>query len=93
MEPDNYVRISPFSLIQRILCKITKRKLTAVTNLLAMSFSQPFYNPIVSRCFEESESGRVFHGDKPIFTTSGLEGYRETLFKPGISKGSHPLNR
>ena len=36
--------------------------------------------------FEEPEWGRPPLGNKQIFSPSGLEGYRETLIKSGVSE-------
>ena len=88
----------PFSLIQRILCKIAKEKFSTVIlippawqtqpsypNLLAMSFSQPFLLPVFPGVLENPKGE-----DRPLvinksLAPSGLEGYRETLVKSGIS--------
>ena len=43
-----------------------------------------FSTPNVSRRSEGPERGRPPLGNKQIFSTSGLEGYRETLVKSGI---------
>ena len=45
-----------------------------------------FSTPNVSRRFEGPKSGRLPLGNRQIFSTSGLEGYRETLVKSGISE-------
>ena len=45
-----------------------------------------FSTPNVSRRSEEPKRGRPPLGNKEIFSTSGVEGYRETLVKSGISE-------
>ena len=45
-----------------------------------------FSTPNVSRRSEGPERGRPPLGNKQIFSTSGLEGYRKTLVKSGISE-------
>ena len=72
--------LPPFSLIQRVLCKIAKEKVSTVIlltparqtqpwhpNLLAMSFSEPFSTPSVSGHSEELERERTALGNKQIF--------------------------
>ena len=85
----------PFSLIQRVLCKIAKEKVSTVIlitpalqtqpwypNLLAMSFTQPFLLPMSPGVLKDPKGEYHPLGN----TTSGLEGYREYLVKSGISE-------
>ena len=89
-----------FSLIQRVLCKIAKEKVSTVIlitpawqtqfwypNLLAMSFSQPFLLPMSPGVLKNPKrEDHPLTSAKQIFSTSGLEGYRETLVKSSISE-------
>ena len=54
-------------------------------NLLAMSFSQPFLLPMSPSVLKNTK-GEDHPCNKQIFSTSGLEGYRQTLVKLGISE-------
>ena len=86
--------LPPFSLIQRVLCKIAKEKVSTVIlltparqtqpwhpNLLAMSFSEPFLLPVSPGILKNSKGK-----EQPLVINKSLEGYRETLVKSYVSE-------
>ena len=99
MEPGNSICIFlyAFSLIQRVLCKMAKEKVSTVIlitpawqtrpwylNLLTMSFSQSFLFPMSPGVLKNPKGEDHPLVKKQIFRTTGLEGYRKTLVKSGI---------
>ena len=74
MEPENSICISPFSLIQRVLCKRAQEKVSTVILIAPAWQTQPWYLNLFAM-------SRPPLGNKQIFSTSGLEGCREMLVK------------
>ena len=99
MEPGNSICISPVFFIlestlqnskgesqYRNIDNYSMANSTLVSKSSCNVIFSTFSTPNVSRSSEGLERGRPPLDNKQIFSTSGLEGYRETLVKSGISE-------